>query len=499
MTDRRARWLVWGIALVAALRVLLFAAVDQRPHYGNWESPDLQRAMHYHYGLRGSLDWTFLEQVGRDGFKPPLWYGGVPALFAWKPSLSAFDFLVPNALAAGLLVVLASALGRRVGGTAGGVVAATLAAALPGIAWRVTMVGVEPSHAVLLAASCLALVRLREEPERALRWGTALGLLLGAGALMKWNFPAYVVLPAAVALPGPSWRRVGLGLGVAAAWSLALFVPWATFADLGEVLRQGADEVSHDRGAAWLASASLAGLGRIGTLLALGAAVAAVLRRRDPAPPAPGRTAPILLAGVLGLLLVHLLIPHKESRYLVPAYPLAAAAVAGVVHLVRGRRLLVLGGALGLLAAESLVLPLAQTSSARFSLEELPRPIPHDYGLDALVTHPSLRARERTVVTTSVGPVAYFPVLTLLSWELYGRNPNPVLTRSDWPDVTSGPCAFDLQRSTHFLSNRELSMHEELALRSMGFERVVTVAPDVPDLGDVTLWALVEGEEPRYR
>ena len=45
-----------------------------RPLLG-FEAADLQRSMFYHYGLRGHLDYGFLEQVGRDGFKPPLWYG----------------------------------------------------------------------------------------------------------------------------------------------------------------------------------------------------------------------------------------------------------------------------------------------------------------------------------------------------------------------------------------------------------------------------------------
>jgi len=58
----------------STLRVLLYGAVDRRPLLG-FEAADLQRSMFYHYGLRGHLDYGFLEQVGRDGFKPPLWYG----------------------------------------------------------------------------------------------------------------------------------------------------------------------------------------------------------------------------------------------------------------------------------------------------------------------------------------------------------------------------------------------------------------------------------------
>ena len=186
MQTGRARLALLLIATAAAARVVLFGILDRRPLYGGWEGSDLQRSMFYHYGLRGHLDWTFAEQVTRDGFKPPLWFGGVPALFGWKPSLSALDYLLVNAAAMGGAVVIAFALGKRLGGARGGLCAAALTAFLPGVAWRIGMVGVEPTHMVLLPAAVLALLALLHEAEhRSLKTaapvGVVLGVLAGAG------------------------------------------------------------------------------------------------------------------------------------------------------------------------------------------------------------------------------------------------------------------------------------------------------------------------------
>lgn len=512
-TPARSLLMASTLAALAAARVVLFAVLDRRPLFGGWEAPDLQRSMFYHYGLKGHLDWTFAEQVARDAFKPPLWYGGVPLLFGWKPSLAALDYLLLNALCAAALVIGGFYLARRLGGDRAGVLAAAVCAVMPGIAWRVVTIGVETAHAALLVLSLLALLGLvqsaREARTRdvALR-GVALGLCVGAAALMKWNFVAYIAPPAllALVLSGRSaLPRAVLGLGLAAFFAAVVFGPWALgYADLSDILAQGArGEAEGERAGYYVSELARRSLGWLGWLMVGAGAAGLVWGRQDPLhAPRPRYEALIVGAAVLALWLLHLWIPHKETRYLLPALPLVAVLLAwpaARLSEVRGGPV-VLGVLLAVGAVQSWVMPWFEEPPADHAWSDvLPAPIADDYDIEAVLAHPSLRARERTVVTLSLRPEARFPVLTFLDWELYGRNANPVLARSDWPDVTSKACAFDLERSTHFLSNRQLDLHEESALRSMGFERIVTVKPRIQDVGVLSLWALEARSEPRYR
>ena len=511
MQTGRARLALLLIATAAAARVVLFGILDRRPLYGGWEGSDLQRSMFYHYGLRGHLDWTFAEQVTRDGFKPPLWFGGVPALFGWKPSLSALDYLLVNAAAMGGAVVIAFALGKRLGGARGGLCAAALTAFLPGVAWRIGMVGVEPTHMVLLPAAVLALLALLHEAEhRSLKTaapvGVVLGVLAGAGLLLKWNFGVYLVAPALVTL--------GLGLAapvatigallLAAAVAAALFGAWVVpFADLAEITASGVQgEVSDVGPAVFLAALregfGPAGFGLVG-LAGLGLVAGEPPRDRGLR---PRRAALVIAVTVLALLAVHAVIPHKESRYLLPAFPLLAALLGGPLGRIASVRegAWVAGGTLVALAALSWVAPWSAPTRDQFAWKEVvPAPVADDFDLERLVTHPSLRDRDRTVVTFALAGEGRWVLLTFLQWELYGRNANPVLSRSDWDDVTSRACAFDLERSTHFVAGRALDDQEEAALRSMGFEVVIRVQPRIDDVPELALWALDPASAPRYR
>jgi hypothetical protein len=516
-TSARPLLIACALAALSALRVIAFAQLDRRPLYGGWEAPDLQRAMFYHYGLHHHLDWTFAEQVARDAFKPPLWYGGIPLLFGWRDSLSVADFLYVNAACVAGMVLGAYLLGRRLGGDRAGVLAAAVCALLPGVAWRVGMVGVEPAHAALLVGAMLALVGLLQSArdaqggQVALR-GVVLGLCVGLGALMKWNFAAYVVPPAAVALvlAGAAAGRAAGGLAVGAAVAAALFGPWALGADLADVVSQGmTGEQGTETAAVFVRDLTRRSLGVVGWAMLAASLLGAVAGPRLPPPPPrllhaphPRSEALVLAVAIGALVALHVAIPHKETRYLLPALPLLAVGLATPASrlLDAGWGRAVLVGVLVLGAAQSWVVPwFVQPPQEHAWSDVLPAPIDDDYDILAVLAHPSLRARERTVVTTSLREQARFPVLTFLDWELYGRNPNPVLSRSDWPDVTSKACAFDLERSTHFLTNRDLDIHEESALRSMGFERVVTVAPRVADVGTLSLWALESRSTPRYR
>lgn len=510
--DRRTKIVLLALAALSALRVVGFALLDRRPLFGGWEAPDLQRAMFYHYGLRGHLDWTFTEQIARDGFKPPLWYGGVPALFGWKDSLSAVDFLLVNAVAMAATVLVVYALGRRLGGQSGGLLAAATVALLPGVAWRIPMVGVEQTHMALLPFAVLACVALVEQAHRtrprALPIGVVLGLTVGVGLLVKWNFGAYVAAPLLLALVlalRASPRAALVGLAAAVSVALATFLLWLLpFADLQDILQQGASgESGGEPASIYLRELIGPALGP-GGLLLLGVAGAGVLIGAAPPDrgPRPGRDALMIASAVLALAALHAVIPHKETRYLLPALPLLAALLAWPLGRLteRPRGALVAWAGVGVLGLLSWVVPLSSPAADRYAWAEvLPAPVRDDYGLDSVLAHPSLRERERTVVTFALTGAGRFPLLTFLHWELYGRNPNPVLSRSDWDDVTSKACAFDLERSTHFLAGRPLDAQEQAALRSMGFEVVIRVQPRVDDVPELALWALESRSVPRYR
>lgn len=503
--DRRAKLLLLLLAAVSAARVLAFGVLDRRPLFGGWEAPDLQRSMFYHYGLRGHLDWTFAEQIARDGFKPPLWYGGVPVLFGWKDSLSAFDFLAVNAVALVVTMLVVAALASRIGGPRAALPAAVLTAALPGIAWRVGMIGVEQTHMALLPLAVLLCLALLKQAERSARHATIIGALLGAvvGAslLVKWNFGAYIALPLLLTLAfGLSTPLATLaGLATAAAVSAGLFLAWMLpYADLQDILQQGAVGESDGESFAVYVDALRTSLGPAGLAL-LPVAVIGLVTRPAERPPHPLRAAALVLSAIVGLLALHALIPHKESRYLLPALPLLAVLLAGAVAWIdnlpgRVTAWLLLFGML-----VTSWMPGPPPPSTWSWAETLRFPVQDDYGIDAVLAHPSLRERERTVVTFALSGEGRFPLLTFLHWELYGRNPNPVLSRSDWDDVTSKACAFDLERSTHFLTSRPLDVQEEAALRSMGFERVIHATPRIADVPSLALWALDARSAPRYR
>jgi len=511
-TDRRTKLVLLAFAALSALRVVGFALLDRRPLFGGWEAPDLQRAMFYHYGLRGHLDWTFTEQIARDGFKPPLWYGGVPVLFGWKDSLSAFDFLLVNALAMAATVFVVYALGRRLGGARGGLLAAAAVTLLPGVAWRVPMVGVEQAHMALLPFAVLGCLALLEQAHahrpRTLPVGIVLGLTIGVGLLMKWNFGAYVAAPLLLAtLLGlrASPRASLVGLLVAVAVAAGAFLLWLMpFGDLQDILNQGAlGESGGEPPSIYLQELIGPALGPGGWLLLSLAGLGLVVGARPPDQgPRPGRDALLIASAAVSLLVLHALIPHKETRYLLPALPLLAALLAWPLgRFAQGRRGALLAWlGVGVLGVVSWGVPLSQGNPERYAWDEVvPAPVRDDYGLEDLLAHPSLGERERTVVTFALTGEGRFPLLTFLHWELYGRNPNPVLSRSDWDDVTSKACAFDLERSTHFLAGRPLEVQEQAALRSMGFEVVIRGQPRIQGVPELALWALEPGSAPRYR
>jgi hypothetical protein len=474
------------LALLAIARVLWVVLLDQRPHWGNAEGSDLERMALYDQGLRGLREWSFWGQIWRDGFKPPLWFGGVPLLLSpmaslrW-PAVGALQALclgvavlgvARSAMSAGLAGPAASGDGRSVPsslGRAAGVAAALLLCAWPGAAGTASQAGVEPLFAALLAWLPHLLARAIDGGSSRLA-AAGPGLVLAVGLLSKWNFVAYAVPALAVALlVAPKAQRPPLA--VAAMLGTIPFALWLLGpADLPLLLRGAGDEPTfsppHGREALlWLPRALGAHLGPWGWP----AAVLAVLGVRR---------SPFAAATLLSLLALHEALPHKDTRYLLPALPPLAILAGHGLSTLRPpvRALLLAAAAMGLLDRGD------PPGTAYDSASVLLRPRLDDAGAGAIFDAPTLRMWARPMVTAALrDDPGRAPLRTMVRWELHARGPRAVAMRDDHDDLCSRAAAFDLERSTHVLTNRPLRADEEAALRSLGYQPLAPAVLRVPE------------------
>ena len=315
---------------LATARVLAFGLLERRPHYGGSEGNDLGILLRNHATLQapGGVDTqALLQLVLWEHHQPPLYYVGVPLLFGWSPSLSFFQLASTNAAALALGLWATWRFGLRHGGPRLALLAVLLVACLPGVAGRVTIIGVEPAHLALLAASLLLLLRLRA-PDATGRDSVWAGLAIGAGLLTKLTFIAPMFLPllleAGSALLGGratrAWMRRLLEAAAVVAVMVAVgFLPFAS--TLTDFFAIATTEPTHQATLSMASFLSLVkwlhlSLSDAGLLVvALAIAGLVFVRRR------PGRGLPvgvILAASFVSLVGVHALIPHKELRYLVP-------------------------------------------------------------------------------------------------------------------------------------------------------------------------------------
>jgi len=511
-----ARSVMHGLGLTvlvswSTLRIILYGVLDKRPLLG-FEAADLQRSMFYHYGLRGHLDYTFVEQIARDGFKPPLWYGGIPMLFSWRDTLSSLDYLFVNAAALLVAVWAVWSLGKRLGGSAVAFWSVLCFCALPGLAGSSTLIGVEMTQVALVACLALSLVALRG-PDASARTALGMGLLLGFGMLAKWNLLIYLLLPILwilVALRPRSLDQARPFYRLLAALLLAslIFLMWLVpCADVQAILAGSQGEASHV--SRWSA-ASLLFYPRALLQSSLGAAAApAVLLslwgwwrvRGEQSELGEARaTRAVLVAIVLSALLVLTWLPHKEIRYLQPMYPALAVLLAyGLAACSRrmgspGR--IAAGLAAAGMVALTLVVPWLQTPSSGevgdYQYSDLrPAPTSSDYGIEEVVRHPSLREPGIAIVTYSIGGDSALPTTATLQWELYGRNRSPVISRYNHAEATLQSCRYDLVRSSHFLTNHVLSAAEVDTLIGLGYELRISSRPRIGSMGLLQLWQRV--------
>ncbi len=253
----------WGLAALllgtlATLRIVHFGFADRRPHWGGAEGNDLGIL------LRNHLPWRHPDGLNVDRLiynillehhQPPLYYIGVPALFAPFPSLSFGMLLLTNAAALVLTLWAGWALARHMRSPRAGFIAVALIACAPGVAGRFTIVGVEPWHMGLLGLSILMLLRVRA-PDATWRQGLGLGSAISAGVLMKLPFVAGLLGPLALesfaalfgAIRGPEarpWFRRMLGAGaLVVVLLLVAFLPFTRGVD--EFMSVAKDEPTHD-------------------------------------------------------------------------------------------------------------------------------------------------------------------------------------------------------------------------------------------------------------
>jgi len=486
-----ARNAALAVGLLAALHVVAYAVIDRSPVFGGAETADLSALMFHHYGLRGWLGRSFGEVLTMHAYKPPLWYGGVPLLFAWKPTLDHSTLLLTNALALALACKAAWTFGRMAGGPRTGLWCVLALVGLPGVAGRFTVVGVEPWHLALLGFSFVGLLRLHREGagrSHAVATGTVMGMAL----LMKWTFAFCIAAPLAWealrAWRGGDRRRFGLVVltgAVAAAWLAVWLVGLGDLSSLvqGATMAPSSPDLLSWNALSFLPDFTLReGLG----LAALPAALLAmILGRRGSRgdsmrADAAGFTA-ALLSAVLLLLFVHTLIPHKEEKYMTAGFwPLAMLIGLGLSRLDAGgglRRkaaMLAVLWLLGITYAGPRVAKLIAEPPGWPSTEPLQVvPDADDYGLDALVKHPSLRRGDGpSVVLFSLVCHRQSEILTLLNWELYGRNQNPVLSLASHDRIRGPKVAPLLDQATHLLTSRSLEDDERQELERRGFEQV---------------------------
>ncbi len=158
-----------------------------------------------HFPFRASHDPYALYPDGQTTPVGPLltWLIAVPAAVAGagapaERTVAVVAAILPVLLGAGACLA-AFLLGRRYGGTAGGLVAAAAAAALPGQFLQRTALGYSDHHALealLSAVVALLLVHVLEGGRRRRAGIAAAGLLLGA-YLLSWPGGALFVLPLA--------------------------------------------------------------------------------------------------------------------------------------------------------------------------------------------------------------------------------------------------------------------------------------------------------------
>ena len=500
--SRATRVIAWLVTLVACTRVLVHGLLDRRPRFGGSEANDLYDLARHHWALRGWLGDDFATSLLEDRYKPPLYYGGVPLLLGWRETLDYAAVLAVNAAALALALAAAWQLGRRLGGRRAALWAVLVTASLPAVAGRVTVAGVEPLHLALVGWTLVGLLELRRRPGA--RVAVALGAVLAAGMLVKWTFAAAVGGGVAVAGVAALWSRrraEATWLATALACAGAGFGAWLLLVGQPGTIAAGA--VDDPTTSALLGSSSALFLARWAAVHGIGVFAAPLVvlgliglgLNRLP----DGRCLDrwLLAAAAMGLLAVHTAVPHKETRYLLPAFgPLAVLLAVGLAALeTRGRafRLAAVVAVLALLAGTFTLAPRRADpvdTHLRLAVD------PDDGGLQALVDRVAGEGNGPLLVASSLAGDRWMELRDMLAWELYARADRPVLLLPPERDLRWQHARDKLVRADRFLADRPPSFADRAALLEAGFARAATLSLPLPGAEHLELWTRPGGHNP---
>jgi len=406
-----------------------------------------------------------------DAYKPPGFYGGLPALLAGQDTLTPAALSVVLAAFAALALAGAWRLGSLLGGDRAALGAVIATALLPGIAGRAVIVGVEPLHVGLVLWMLVALLELRTGGRRP---ALLLAGVVAAGMLTKWTFAIPVAAAVGTAMvlavrDGNGRARRILGATVT---GLLPFVAWMMVAGGFDAIVGGASAEPSTTALLGVRPAlyylhwlSLRGLQIGGTILL----VWALTTER-------GRDLRWLLWVPFGLLVVHQFIPHKEARYLVPGLgPIAVLIGVVAAERVRASRVAALG--LGVLAV-GLVLACWRPPPLETDLRL--RPDPDDRGLAAAVVAADLPPG--AVVLPVLESERWAETRDMLTWELYSRAGVVLLpARRQLSGLL--PLA-----ETEFVLTDVLRDADHVVLRDAGFGVRAELSIDAPGATALQLW-----------
>ncbi len=317
---RAGEWVVLAVVFVVVAGVAAaWLARDRHPP--EWDYANhLERAVHCAEELgRGDVR-SILE---RSSFYPPLATCAAGVLYRLHPSdVAAAQAAVLAFLALGMACVYL--IGRRLGDGATGVVAATVFATAPMVAYLTVRFQLDLPLAAMVAASLLAALATEDFTRR----GAALaaGVVLGLGMLTKPTLPVYVGLLLLVL----AWRggraRAWVNLALTVAVAAVISAPWYGPRLLGlpaQFSARSFKQAAESQLPAPFTSAALAyypsqfatQFGAVAVVLFAVGVVWALVRREW-----------LVLSGAVVPFAVFLLIQNKNLRYTLPLLPMAAVA-----------------------------------------------------------------------------------------------------------------------------------------------------------------------------
>jgi 4-amino-4-deoxy-L-arabinose transferase-like glycosyltransferase len=331
------RGLWWALALAIGLAFVTIGS------HSLW-SPDEPTGAAVGKHMLTSGDWV-LTSLGGTPFleKPPLYWWTQAAAFSLFGVSDAVARL-PSAVFFSLTLLVAFAIGRHLGGTRRGLLAALVLATIGGFAEEMGRVLVDVALVFFVAVAHLGWVRLATATTRGERWRAALLIAVATplAFLAKGVIgPALAVGPAAIWLtvcePRRAWERLAPVAALGVPLFALLVVPWALALlarggeaalreclvnnTLGRLAGEGATTgYGHRRGAFYYLLQGPV------VLLPWAFALPAMLRPRV-LRQSDARQRLLLAIGAVGLLALSAA-TTKRTLYLVPLMPVVAVAIA---------------------------------------------------------------------------------------------------------------------------------------------------------------------------